>query len=76
MKSIQLELKLQKANDAIKALQLKYSKKTAEINRIRSSLRRSQLSKSNLEVVLREIKNQKMISDEGHRILKVIRKKI
>lgn len=70
-KSIELVLKLQKANDAIKALQLKHKEKMTEINRIRSSLRRTQLRNSNFQAILKEIKNKKMISEEGVRILKV-----
>lgn len=71
-RSIQLELKLLKANEIIKNLQLKYAAKNAEINRIRSNLRRIKLSKSNLEAILREVKEKKLISEEGHRIMKVI----
>lgn len=70
--SILLELKLKKANEAIEKLQLKYSKRSIEINRLRSSLRRTQLSKSNLQATLQDLKQQKLLSEEAHTMLEVI----
>lgn len=69
--SIYLELKLQRSNEIIEKLQKRCHEKTAEIGRLRASLKRVTLSKTNLKVVLQEIKEKKMISEEGFTSLQV-----
>lgn len=71
-KSLRLDVQLQKANEVIKTLQKRCSEKTKEINRLRSSLKRAEVNKSNLKVVLNEMRDKEMISNECHRILEVI----
>lgn len=69
--SIYLELKLQRANDIIAKLQKRCHEKSAEIGRLRAALKRVTLSKSNMKEVLQEIKEKKMISEEGFTSLQV-----
>lgn len=69
--SIYLDLKIRKANETIKKLQNKVQEKTTTIGRLRSALKRVTLSKSNLKEVLDEIKEKKMISEEGFKSLQV-----
>lgn len=70
-KSIYLELTLQRSKEIIKKLQKRCAEKTAEIGRLKSAVKRLAISKSNLKDVLHEIKERKMISDDGHQVLQV-----
>lgn len=69
--SINLNLKLQRANETIAKLQKRCSEKKSEIDRLRSALKRAKLSKFNYKELLEEIKEKNMISEEGHHILQV-----
>lgn len=71
-KALQLDVQLQRANAIIKKLQIKCAEKTKEIIRLRSALKRSEINRSNLKEVLKEMKDNNIISEECHRILEVI----
>lgn len=70
-KAINLELMLLKAKETIKKLQTRCSEKTKDISRLRAALKRSEMSKYSLQEILNDMKENKMISDEGQHILSV-----
>lgn len=69
--SIFLQLKLQQSNEVIERLKKRCSERTKEVARLRASLKRVTMHKMNLKEILDEIKEKKMISEEGHQILQV-----
>lgn len=71
-KSIELEMQLIKANNAIRKLQTRCIEKSSELIRLRSALKRSEMSKCTLKEILNEIRKNKLISEEGHQKLNVI----
>lgn len=70
-KSLNLDLRLQKANQVIKKLQQRCTEKSKEIFRLRAALKRSEVNRSNLKELLKSMKDNKIISDECHRIMEV-----
>lgn len=58
-KSIELEMQLIKANNAIRKLQTRCIEKTSELIRLRSALKRSEMSKCTLKEILNEIQKKK-----------------
>lgn len=70
--ALQLDVQLQKSNEIIKKLQIKCVAKTKEITRLRSALKRSEINRSSLKEVLKEMKDSNIISEECHRMLEVI----
>lgn len=70
-KCTELNLELQKNKLVVLKLQKRCAQKSAEIKRLRAAEKRAKCAKMSLEEILREIKENKWISDEGQEVLKV-----
>lgn len=71
-KCIELDIQLQKAKFTITKLQKRCVQKAAEIDRIKAAEKRLRLSKCTLEEMLRHLKEEKLISEDGQSVLNVI----
>lgn len=71
VKSIKLDVELQKAKLIIAKLQKKCAEKSSQINQLKATEKRLRLAKYNLEEFLKKFKEKKWISDEGRHALNV-----
>lgn len=64
--TIELEIKLIKVNETVDKLSSKCCEKAKEIARIRAAEKRAKISISNMQQILNQFKDDKIISNEGH----------